>query len=260
MKKFLLFIFAGLAACTLPNNQADAQKTGGDKVTIQVTREGKIVSDTTIQLKEGQDPEAVKKVIVKVLEGDIEVISGKEGSQKMIWVTSEDDKHLSHTGDIDVEKDTCTKHKKLVMIREGDDHGEVHKKVIVKEGPEGKESEETIIVGGGDEFEITEGEEGGSKIITIKEESDEDSGTHEKIIKVIVEGDNDMKILDDEDLEIIKENNADSVKVYIIKDDDGTKVVKKMKKVEVKVEVEDEGNNKAEEPSQPAPKPEKKKK
>jgi hypothetical protein len=69
-----------------------------------------------------------------------------------------------------------------------------------------------------------------------------------------------MEILDDEDLEWVKED-PDNVDVYVIKKDDGTEVVKKVR-VEVKVDEDhDNGNDEATEPSQEeTPKPEKKKK
>jgi hypothetical protein len=212
MKRIILFSILNLFACVIIFNQAQAQKTGGDKITVQITRDGKILSDTSFLLQEGQDPEAVKKVIGHVLEGDLKVISGKEGHQKMVWVTSGDEENMWHAEEIDVDLDT-------VM------------------------------------------EEEGSKVIVIKEKGDKESGVHQKTIKVIVEGYDDAEILNDEDLELIKEDSSDNVDVYVIKKDDGTQVVKKVKKVEVRVEEENQDNNKAEEPArEPSPKPDKKKK
>jgi len=70
-----------------------------------------------------------------------------------------------------------------------------------------------------------------------------------------------ITVISGDELEISEEEGEDNVEVYIIKTDDGTKVVKKVKKVKVTVEEEDETGNKAEEPSwEPAPKPDKKKK
>jgi hypothetical protein len=261
MKRFLLFCLTGMVFWLIPFNQVNAQKTGTDKVTIQITRDGKIVSDTTIQLKEGQDPETVKKVVANVLDGDIQVISGKEGHEKMVWVTRDDAKHMWSTEDIDVDMDTCMKHKELLMIREGDKPCEVHKKIIVKKGPGEEESTVTWVVESGDEIEISEGDEANSKVIIIKEKGDKDSDAHQKKIKVYVtEGDDPVEILEDEDLELHEDKDADNVDVYIIKEDDGTKIIKKVKKVKVTVEEENEGNNKTDEPPvKPAPKPDKKK-
>ena len=123
----------------------------------------------------------------------------------------------------------------------------MHKEIVAKHGPEGKESEETVIVVSGDELEISEGDEEGSKVIVIREKGDKESGDHQKTIKVIVEGNDDVEILNDEDLELIKEDSSDNVDVYVIKKDDGTQVVKKVKKIEVRVEEENHDNNKAEE-------------
>jgi hypothetical protein len=261
MRRILLFCLTGVVFWLIPLDQVSAQKTSSDKVIIQISRDGKIVSDTTIQMKEGQDPEAVKKIILNVLEGDIQVISGGEGHQKMVWVTREDDKHMWHAEDIDVSMDTCTTHKGMVMIHKGDKPGEVHKKIIVKKGPGGEESEATVIVESGNELEISEGNGGDSKVIIITEKGDKDSDAHQKKIKVYVEeGDGDVEILDDEDLEFHKDKDADNVDVYIIKEDDGTKVIKKVKKVEVTVEEENENDDKpAEPPVKPAPKQGKKK-
>ena len=261
MKKFLLFGLIAIGFWLMPVNRTDAQKNNGDRVTIQIIRDGKIVSDTTIQLKEGQDPEAVKKYIANVLEGDVQVISGKEGHQKIVHVITEDDQHMHHSENIDVNIDTCKKHKELVMVNEGDKPHEIHKKVIVKEVPGGEKSEETVIIEGGDEFEISEGDEGGSKVIIITEKGDKESDGHQKKIRVYVtEGDSDVEILDDEGMELHKGKEADSVDVYIIKNDDGTKVIKKVKKVEVTVKEESGSNQDPAQPSaEPAIKPDRKK-
>ena len=201
MKRIILFSLLNLVACVIIVNQAQAQKTGGDKITVQITRDGKIVSDTSFLLKEGQDPEAVKEVIGHVLEGDIKVISGKEGHQKMVWVGSGYEENMWDAEEIDFDLDTVMEH-----------------------------------------------------------EGDKESDVHQKTIKVIVEGNDDVEILNDEDLELIKEDSSDNVDVHVIKKDDGTQVVKKVKKIEVRVEEENQDNNKAEEPArEPAPKPDKKK-
>jgi len=218
MKKILLLSFIGAFVCFIFSEQSSAQN---DKISLQITRDGKVVTDTSFQLKEGQDPEALKKVISHVLDGDIQVISGKEGHQKMVWVTSEDDKHMWHSEDIDVKLDSTMKHEEKVMVF-GEDPGEDHHKVIVRKGSAG---EETVVVGEG------------SKIIIITGKGDKESECHQKQIKVIVEGNDDVEILDNEDLEWVEEDDADNVDVYVIKKDDGTKVVKKVK-VKVDEEVE----------------------
>src|SRR4030042_1908884 len=162
MRKLLLVSFLGITTCIILSSQSSAQETKGDKVTVQITKDGKVVTDTSFQLKEGQDPEAVKRVISHVLEGDIQVISEKEGHQKMVWVTS-------HAEDIDVDMDSTMKHEEKVMIFKGDP-GEDHHKVIVR-----------------------------------KVSPDEESEGHQKQIKVIVEGNYDVEILDNEDLEWVEE-------------------------------------------------------
>jgi hypothetical protein len=245
MKKLLLLSLLVITTCIILSSQSSAQETKGDKVTVQITKDGKVVTDTSFQLKEGQDPEAVKRVISHVLEGDIQVISGKEGHQKMVWVTSEDDKHMWHAEDIDVNMDSTMKHEEKVMIFKGDPGDDHHEVIVRKVSPD----EETVVVSEG------------SKIIIITEKGDKESEGHQKQIKVIVEGNDDVEILDNEDLEWVEEEDADNVDVYVIKKDDGTKVVKKMK-VEVKVDEEDDnGNDQATPPEKKEPpQPEKKKK
>jgi hypothetical protein len=258
MKKILLLSLSGLITFLIFNIQSFAQETSGDKVTVQITKDGKIITDTVFQLKEGQDPEAVKKVIAHVLEGDIQVISGKEGHQKMVWVTSEDDKHMWHAEDIDVDMDSIIKHhNEKVMVFKGDSV-EDHHKVIVKKGPKG---EETVVVRSGDDLKISEEEGEGSKIIIIEVKGNKECESHPKHVKVFVEGDDEMEILDDEDLKWIEKEDADNVDVYVIKKDDGTEVVKKIR-VEVKTDEKgDDENNQVIEPPQKEPvKPEKKKK
>ena len=260
MKKILLFCFVCLTALGLLINHASGQKNGGNKVTIKITSDGKIISDTTFQLKEGQDPEAVKKVISHVLEGNIQVISGDEGHQKIVWVNSKNDKEMRETEDIDIRSDSTVKHSEMVMVHKGKHPHEVNKEMIIKEGPGDKESEGEVIIESGNEVEISEGEDG-SKIIIITGKGDKEIEPHQKKIKVYIEGNGDTEILDYKDLELSGDKNADTVEVFIIKEDDGTKVVKHVKKVEVTVKEENESGNKSIEPSvEPAPKPDKKKK
>lgn len=256
MKKFYLLNLLGLITILLFSIQATAQETSGDKVTVQISRDGKVIADTVLQLKEGQDPEAVKKVIAHVLEGDIEVMSGKEGHQKMVWVTSEDDKHMWSAEDIDVDMDSVMKHEEKVMVCKGDS-GKCEKRVIVRKGPDG---EETVIINCVDHLEISEEEGEGSEIIIIGEKGHKECEGHPKYVKVYVEGNDDMEIFDEDDLEWVEED-GDNVNVYVIKKDDGTEVVKTVK-VEVKVNEGDENGNDepAESLQKEPPKSEKKKK
>jgi hypothetical protein len=243
MKKFLLVSLLSITACLVFSIQSSAQETKGDKITVQITRDGKVVTDTSFQLKEGQDPEVVKKVISHVVDGDIKVISGKEGHQKMVWVTS----HAE-----EIEMDSIMKHEEKVMVFEGEP-GEHHHKVVVRKKSPG---EETVWVSSGDALEISEEEGEGSKIIIITKKGDRDPEV--KRIKVIVEGDDDVEIMEDEDLdwiegedfEWIEEKNADHLDVYIIKEDDGTKIIKKMR---VKEEEGKDENNVTTEPAQAPP-------
>lgn len=255
MKRILLLGLLSLMTCVIFSLQAFAQETSGDKVTVQITRDGKVITDTILQLKEGQDPEAIKKVIAHVLEGDIEVISGKEGHQKMVWVTAEDDEHMWHAEDIEMKMDSGMKHEEKVMVLKGDS-GECEHKVIVRKGS----ADGMFVVNNVKSIEISEGEGEGSKIIIIEEKGQKECEGHPKHVKVYVEEDGDMEILDDEDFEWV-EKDADNVDVYVIKKDDGTKVVKTVK-VEVKVDEEnDKVTNDVAEPTQKEPpKPEKKKK
>lgn len=181
MKKFLQFVFLSSMVIAVSCNMAAAQEISDNKVAVQIIKDGKVLTDTVFPMKDEQDPEAVKKIIARVLEGDIQVISGKEGHQKMVWITSE-------------------------------------------------------------------------------ELRDKECESHPKYIKVYVEGDDDIEILKDEDLEWV-EVDADNVDVYVIKKDDGTKVVKKVRVEVIEDEEIEKGNENEAEPPQKEPlKPEKKKK
>lgn len=220
MKKLLLFVSLSVLAFFISDIQVIAQHNGDDKVTVQITKDGKVVTDTVFQLKEDQDPDAVKKTIARILEGDI-----------------------------DEEK---------VMVFKGEENESQHK-VIIRKGSEG---EETIIISG-DHLEISE-EDADPGVIIIEEKKERECEGPQKHVKVYVEGDDDMEILEDEDFEWIEENveNEENVEIYVIKKDDGTKVVKKIKVV---VEEDDEDHEHGidqmpEPPQKEPPKAERKKK
>jgi hypothetical protein len=194
MRRILLAGLLSIMTCMIFSIHAFAQETSGDKVTVQITKDGKVITDTAFLLKEGQDPEAVKKVIAHVLDGDIQVISGKEGHQKMVWVTSEDDKHMWSAEDIDVDMDSVIKHEEKVMVIKGDS-GKCEKKVIIRKESDG---EETVIIRSVDHLEISEEEGEGSKIIIIEEKGNKEGEGHQKQVKVYLEGDEDMDILNDD--------------------------------------------------------------
>ena len=71
MKKKLLF--GSMAACMvfmMSTHQVTAQEDESPTVHITIKEDGKVTTDTTFELKEGQDPDMVKKMVQHMAGGD----------------------------------------------------------------------------------------------------------------------------------------------------------------------------------------------
>jgi hypothetical protein len=104
-------------------NQVFAQEDEQTTVHITIKEDGKVTADTTFELKEGQDPDMVKKMVQHLAGGDVnmkkkEVIVMKKGDvdcdhKSLAWVY--DKWHIkSETPGIDLDS-----------IKEADDGGKV---------------------------------------------------------------------------------------------------------------------------------------
>ena len=234
MKKLFISSLFGCAIFAVCHSGIYAQESKAGKVTITITQDDKVVSDTTFELREDQDPEAVKKIISHVLGGKIRFFEKGPGHEEITWISSGDDEHAWHAEEFDYDLDSISEEESDVMVFK-DESDSVHK-VIVKKSAGG---EQDVIVKSGKNIRVSEEEDQGYSVIIIEEKDDEGSGEKEKRVKVIVESGDDVEIISEDDLERVEEGEDEDIDVFVIKKDDETKVIKKVK-VEVKEVDEDE--------------------
>jgi hypothetical protein len=230
-KKLLLPILAGLAIFIIQSLAVHAQEGKTNKVTVTITENDKVITDTTFSLREGQDPETVKEIISHILGEDVDFEG--TGHKEMVWISSEGDKHTWHAEEFEFDFDSIGEEEGDVMVFEDEDDN-VHKVIVKKQ----KSGDEDIIVMSSKTIRVSEEDGKVHKTIIIEESGDNKPEGKEKRVKVIVESDDDVKIISEDDPEWVEEDEED-VDVYIIKKDDNTKVIKKVK-VEVKEVDEDE--------------------
>jgi hypothetical protein len=233
MKKILLYLFPVLFLAMITSiQQSPAQDEKTSTVHITITEDGKVSTDTSFELKEGQDPEMIKKMVEHLAGGQAH---GKHISHdvhlrhcddsKMIWIGSDGDclhgKHMVTGINIDSIKEAHPD-AKILVIKKKD--GEITVKELDDEDELQLE----------EHFHVKGDENSEHKVIIHSDE--EDCKGKEKKIKVIVEG--------GEDLEWTSEGKDENTEVYIIKE--GDKDVKVIKK-KITVEIEDEEGEKEEE-------------
>jgi len=253
MKKLLLL--GSLAVCLVmmaSTNQAMAQEDESTTVHITIKEGGNVTTDTTFELKEGQDPDMVTKMVQHMVGGDDrmmkkEVIIMQKGDEdcdhkELAWVHSDGDDVWHVTSEkmgIDLDSLKEAHGGAMVMVFKDEDGN-----ITVKELGEDEEHE----------MHFKHEGEGDHEIMII--ESDEDG---EKVmIKKMKKGSGHMMIIsEDEHMEWTEEDeDGANVEVYVIKKGDtDVKVVKK-----VTVEVEDESEEGVEKEVEVEVKTEKKKK
>ena len=246
-----------MAACLLilaSTNTAVAQEEESTTVHITIKEDGKVTTDTTFELKEGQDPDMVKKMVMHMAGGDDktmkkEVIIMQKGDNEsdhkaLAWVhvdSEDDDVWHVKSGNLGLNLDS---------IKEA--HGGA--KVMVFKDEDGNVTVKEL---GEDEDHIMHLEHkghGDHEIMII--ESDEDG---EKInIKKIKKGGEHMMIVTEDEHVDWTDEDGENVKVYVIEKGDGedVKVIKK----KIKVEVEDDSDTDVEKEVEVEVKTEKKKK
>jgi hypothetical protein len=233
MKKIL--ILCSMAACLvilMSTSQAMAQEDESSSVTITIKENGKVTTDTTFELKEGQDPDMVKKMVQHMVgEDDVmmkkNVFIMKKGDddcdhKELAWVHVDSDEnwHVTSSGlgiDLDSIKEAHGGGK--VMVFKDDDGN-----ITVKELGEDEDHEIHLEhKGQGDhEIMILESGEEGEKV---------------KIKKMKKGGGHMMIISEDEHMEWT-DDEGENVEVIVIKK--GDKDVKVVKKVTVEIEDESE--------------------
>jgi len=206
MKKHLLYFLTGFFLIMLSGFQHTiAQDKKTSTISITITEDDKVTTDTTFELKEGQDPETIKKMITHLAGDDMQV---KHMSKDVVWHT----KPCMESINIDSIKEAHEGARVLVIknkdgdvtVEEKDMHGKHHE--IMKE----------------------------HKVI-IHTDVDDDCKGLEKKIEVIISGDEgdenvDVIILKQDDCEEVKVITK-KVRVVIEDEEDGKEeVVKKKKK------------------------------
>ena len=197
MKKQLLHLSLGISLILLfGSQQAMAQDKKSSKIHITITENDKVTTDTTFELKEGQDPEMIKKVISH--------LSG-EGLHEMHMsqdVHVSRDVHKSHGGQKEMGED-----EDYEMFFEGDEHGKHHKMMFIESGDKG---EKTIIIH--TQGDDCDGKEHKIKVIV---HSDDDMEWTEKDgenveVYVIKKGDKDVKVVKEIRVVIKQEDDAET--------------------------------------------------
>jgi len=233
MKK-LLFL-SSLTVCIVvmaATNQVFAQEDESTSVHITIKEDGKVTTDTTFELKEGQDPDMVKKMVQHMVSGDEkmikkEVIIMQKGDadcehSELAWVHSDDD-DIWHVKSMDMGIN-------MDSIKEA--HG--GEKVMVFKDEDGNITVKEL--GDDEEHEMHFHHEGHGDHEIMIIESDEDG---EKVnIKKIKKGSGNMMIISEDEHNEWTEDDGENVEVYVIKK--GDKNVKVVKKVTVEIEDESE--------------------
>ncbi len=165
MKKNLLFLFFAVIPLFSFLAVSSAQEKKSGKIHIQITEDDKIVTDTILDLKKGQDPEQIKKMISSIVGDDFFIHAADGKGFKIMRISSDDEGQVWHIEDLDSIKEAHGEGKLLVFKGEG---GDVEVKVL-----SGKHK--SIIISG-DQCEDEE------EYKIIMEELDDEKGKH--IIKM----------------------------------------------------------------------------
>jgi len=233
MKRLLLL--GSVVVCMvimMSTNQAIAQEDESTTVQITIKEDGKVTSDTTFELKEGQDPDMVKKMVQHMAGGD-EMMMKKE---VIIMQKGDDDCDHKELAWVYVDSDDAWSVKSMDMGIDLDSLKEAHGggKVMVFKDEDGNITVKEL--GEDEEHEMHFKHEGHGDHEIMIIESDED-GEKVKIKKMKKGGGHMMIISEDEHMDWTEED-GENVEVYVIKK--GDKDVKVVKKVTVEVEDESE--------------------
>lgn len=269
MKKHLLHLTIGTCLVMLFGfQQTMAQEEKPSKVHITISEGDEMTTDTTFELKEGQDPEMIKKIITHLAGGDMHKVHVSKdvhvshgGDKKMVWVSSgeDDDWHIKEgleAINIDSIKEAHKDAKVLVIknkdgditVKELDEDDDIHfdddsdahhEMMFLEADEDGKTIHIKKMKSGKKVMMISEDDDihKAHKIIVHTEEGD--CGEKEKEIKVTVHT--------DDDIEWIEKGEGDEhVEVYVIKKDDGEEVKVMKKKIKVEIEEEEDTGEKKE--------------
>ncbi len=226
MKQLLLLCsIAVCLAMIASTNPAIAQEDESSSVHITIKEDGKVTTDTTFELKEGQDPDMVKKMVEHMVGGDEkmmkkEVIIMKRGDDdcdhnELAWVHAEGDDvwHVTSSNmgiDLDSLKEAHGGAKVMVfkdeeghgdheiMIIESDKNGEKVKIKKIKKG-----SGHTMIISDDEHMEWTEHDEDGENVeVYVIQKGDDEVKVIKKKITVEVETDADADVEKEVEVEV----------------------------------------------------------
>ncbi len=233
MKK-LLFL-GSLAVCLIvmaSTNQAFAQKDESTSVHITIKEDGKVTTDTTFELKEGQDPDMVKKMVQHMVGGDEKMMK----KEVIIIQKGDDDCEHNELAWVYADSDDAWNVKSMDMGINLDSIKEAHggEKVMVFKDEDGNITVKEL--GDDEEHEMHFNHEGHGDHEIMIIESDEDG---EKVqIKKMKKGSGNMMIISEDEHMEWTEEDGENVEVYVIKK--GDKDMKVVKKVTVEIEDESE--------------------
>lgn len=214
-----LLLLSSMAVCMvilMSTKQAIAQEDESTSVHITIKEDGKVTTDTTFELKEGQDPDMVKKMVQHMVGDD----DCKHNELALIHADGDDVWHVESM-DMGINMDSIKEAhggEKVMVFKDEDGN------ITVKELGDDEEHE----------MHFNHEDHGDHEIMIL--ESDED-GEKVKIKKMKKGSGNMMIISKDEHMEWTEED-GENVEVYVIKK--GDKDMKVVKKVTVEIEDESE--------------------
>lgn len=214
-----LLLLSSMAVCMvilMSTKQAIAQEDESTSVHITIKEDGKVTTDTTFELKEGQDPDMVKKMVQHMVADD----DCKHNELALIHADGDDVWHVESM-DMGINMDSIKEAhggEKVMVFKDEDGN------ITVKELGDDEEHE----------MHFNHEEHGDHEIMIL--ESDEDG---EKVkIKKIKKGSGNMVIISEDEHMEWTEEDGENVEVYVIKK--GDKDMKVVKKVTVEIEDESE--------------------
>ena len=129
MKRTVQLLFLFFAFLMFLPFMASAQEEKTSTITITITEDGKVTTDTTFELSEGQDPDAVKKIVEELAGGDINIKMEKHGHKKVMYITEGEEGDSWNIHDIDIDSIKEAHGGELEWVEEDEDGGEV---IIIK--------------------------------------------------------------------------------------------------------------------------------
>ncbi len=216
MKKNLPAILFSILAFVITSwNPVEGQDKKTGKITLQIEEDGKTVVDTVFDLKEGQDPEHIKKIISSMTGQDVMIFSGKSGKVTELSFGDDADEtvwHMKHS--MKAHDSTKVLHKDQMVMIYSDEGGNF----TSKEMDEHMHLSHDI----GIDLDSLKEALGGGPVMVMK---DEDGN----ITTRKLDGDEDLKWVSEDDEEgprtveiyVSSDGGDDDGDIYIIKTEDG---------------------------------------